>query len=29
MEGKLQPVIDPLIRELEAEQLARLDVGMI
>lgn len=25
MQGKLQPVIDPLIRELEAEQLARLD----
>jgi len=25
MEGKLQPVIDPLIRELEAEQLAKLD----
>jgi peptide chain release factor 1 len=25
MEGKLQPVIDPLIRELQAEQLARLD----
>lgn len=25
MEGKLQQVIDPLIRELQAEQLARLD----
>lgn len=25
MEGKLQPVIDPLIRELQAEQLAKLD----
>jgi len=25
LEGKLQPVIDPLIRELQAEQLAHLD----
>lgn len=25
MEGKLKPVIDPLVRELQAEQLARLD----